>query len=639
MKNLSFLFGVLTVMIVSGAASALDNDVVDSDTEQTTTEAVGGDVLAQSGEASESSSSSGLADYVESQLSEPEQSFPYIENHGYFRFRADNFWNLDLNTQGTSPVLPPLEATPRVEESIPADRGDFYDPEAELLSSANIRFRYHPIVHITDTMRINAEIDLLDNLVLGSTPDGFTAFGASPDNRFDVPLVAFTPGQQVPNEDLTLGDSIRVRQAYAEMNFLGLIRVGRMASNWGLGILANSGGAYNASPLAPRTSHRGVALQGFNCMDCDYGDLVDRFMFITRPLSTVYVGFVYDWASSGTVSYLEDQPQGQARDLSQIDDVSQFGFIAVRSHNSDAERRERDRRLKELRLPVIEGGVYLVHREQQADQGQTGFFPNDTETAFAPRLATAWIPDLWVRLLWEPAFKRRIRLELEAVMIVGDIENVEPGLPDDDGGSARELNQLGIAFESDFRFNNLTTGLNAGYASGRSTEGENARLAPGWGVQDFNPVTGGSQSDRDVTNFKFDRDYFVDSIMFREVIGTITNAVYFNPYVQYDFFTAQTSAMGARLDGIYAMAPQPEVTPGGESGIGLEVDATVYYKSDNYQADVSGGAFFPFGAFNGVTDRARIPSIANFYELNNSYEAAVDAEEAFTLQFRLMWAF
>ena len=597
-------------------------------------------VFAQSEEGSGSGDgTSGLADYVESQLNEPEQSFPYLEHHGYFRFRADNFWNLDLNTQGTSPILPPLEATNRVEETIPPDRGDFYDAEAELIAGANIRFRYHPTFHITDTMRIHAEFDILNNLVLGSTPDGYSIFGASPNNRFDVPLVAFSPGQQPPNEDLTFRDAIQVRQAYAEMNFLGVIRVGRMASNWGLGILANRGGSYDAAPLTERTSRNGVALQGFDCVDCDYGDVVDRLMFITRPLDTIYAGFVYDWASSGTVSYVEDEPFGQPRDLSQIDDVSQWGLIAVRAYNGERERRERDRLLKEERVPVIEGGVYVIRREQQADQGQTGFSPNDLDTAFAPRLAQVWIPDLWVRMLWEPAFKRRIRLELEAVGLFGDIENVEPGLPSDDGGSSRDIRQIGIAFESDFRFNNLTTGLNAGYASGRSTEGENASQAPGWGVQDFNPVTGGSQSDRDVTNFKFDRDYFIDQIMFREVIGAITNAIYVNPFVQYNFFTAQTNAMGARIDAIYARAPKPDVTPGGEGNIGLEFDATVYYKSENYLASVSGGVFFPFAALNGVADRARIPSVADFWDLENSYNSGVDAEDAWTLQFHLMWAF
>lgn len=598
-----------------------------------------GSALAQSGDAgSNGSGASDLADYVEQQLTEPEQSYPYFEHHGYFRFRADNFWNLDLDTRGTSPVLPPLEATPRVQETIPEDRGDFYDPEAELLSTANIRLRYHPIVHITDTMRIHAELDILDNLVLGSTPDGFTLFGASPDSRFDTPLVAFAPGAQPANSNFTFRDSIQVRQAYAEMNFLGVIRVGRQASNWGLGILANGGGNYGYDGQ-PRTSHRGIAMQGFNCMDCDFGDVWDRFLFATRVLPTTYVGFLYDWASSGTVGYIEDQPQGQARDLAQFDDVNQIGFLVFRRFASDEEQRERDRLMLEENRPIIEGGAYFLIRSQEAEQSAGGFEPNDLDTPFAPRNATAYIPDIWVRMMWVPRFQQRIRLELEVAGVFGSIENVLAGLPSADNNPNRDISQIGVAFESDFRFRNLTTGLNAGYASGRSTQGDNARLVPGWGVNDLNPVTGGAESDRDVTNFKFDRDYFVDQIMFREVIGAITNAIYFDPYVQYNFFTAQDNAMGARLDFIYAMAANGDVTPGGDSSIGLEIDALLYYAGEHYRADVSYGVFFPFGAFDGVEGRGRIPSVADFYDLEGAYTEDVAATTAHTLQFHLMWAF
>jgi uncharacterized protein (TIGR04551 family) len=581
-----------------------------------------------------------LAEYAESQLAQPSQSYPFVEHHGYFRFRGDMFWNLDLDTQGTSPVLPPLETNPtRIQEP---ERSDIFDPDAELLAGANIRFRYHPIFHITEGSRIHVELDLLDNLVLGSTPDGFTLFGGDPNVRFDVPLGAFAPGAQPMNEAFTFRESIRVRQAYAEMEFLGLIRVGRMASNWGLGILANHGGSYSSSPLQPRTSNRGVALGGFNCVDCDFGDVVDRFMFVTRVLPTIYVGFLFDWQNQGTASYREDQPLGQAHDLAEVDDVFEVVFTAFRSYFTEREQRERARRLTELNEPIIEGGVYFVLRNQAAEQGSGGGFePNDTTTPFVPRLASAIIPDIWVRLLWEPAFRRRIRLELEAVAVIGEIENALPTNPDPGNPDAarREIQQFGVAFESDFRFADLTTGLNAGFASGRSTTGDNARTAPGWGVRDFNPVTGGTGADREVRNFKFDRDYFVDMIMFRELIGAITNAIYFNPFVQYNFWTAQSDSMGARLDLIYALPARAEVTPGGEGSIGFEADVMLYYHTATYRASVAYGLFVPGGAFDGRTGRARIPTVAGFWDLDGSYGEDVDATLAHTLQFHLMWAF
>ena len=40
-------------------------------------------------------------------------------------------------------------------------------------STANLRLRLNPEIHISDNLRIMSQIDLLDNLVLGSTPDAY----------------------------------------------------------------------------------------------------------------------------------------------------------------------------------------------------------------------------------------------------------------------------------------------------------------------------------------------------------------------------------------------------------------------------------------------------------------------------------
>ena len=37
---------------------------------------------------------------------------------------------------------------------------------------ANMRFRLNPELHISDNLRVMSQIDMLDNLVLGSTPSG-----------------------------------------------------------------------------------------------------------------------------------------------------------------------------------------------------------------------------------------------------------------------------------------------------------------------------------------------------------------------------------------------------------------------------------------------------------------------------------
>ena len=56
------------------------------------------------------------------------------------------------------------------------------------------------------------------------------------------------------------------------------------------------------------------------------------------------------------------------------------------------------------------------------------------------------------------------------------------------------------------------------------------------------------------------------------------------------------------------------------------------------------GLFVPFGAFDAQPGRTRIPAVEEFYQnagqaLEPTFQNAVDAAIAHTLQFHLMWAF
>ena len=46
-------------------------------------------------------------------------------------------------------------------------------------AGANMRFRLDPELHISDNLRVISQIDLLDNLVLGSTPNDYRKRPAS----------------------------------------------------------------------------------------------------------------------------------------------------------------------------------------------------------------------------------------------------------------------------------------------------------------------------------------------------------------------------------------------------------------------------------------------------------------------------
>ncbi len=589
---------------------------------------------------SASPSGGGDADWrrlTEAELLEPTRDFPYVEWHGYFRFRADSFWNLDLDTFGTSAVLPPIESVIYPDNEIgdvqlELESAELTNADAEHLAGANIRMRLRPTFHITEKTRLHLELNILDNMMLGSTPDGYNSLNPGGNVRGDVPLVAFSGGQEPPNTQTVLRDSISVTQAYGEVNtFFGTIRLGRMASHWGLGILANGGGSYTHLN-EPRVSNRGLSLSGHTCLDCDYGDYVDRAMFITNLFDT-YLALAWDYNVAGPSNLSADDYFGQPRDTSQYDDVNSIAVALFQRPMQPAEIAARNRTLKELRRPTLDWGAYFVYRRQRLSA--EGYNLEEPADVYVDRDARAYIPDIWFRVLSEPAFRTRIRLEGELAAIFGTIGNADPVGPNE--GKERDIRMFAAALEFDYTRAALATGFNAGYASGRSFEGEAEEDYIGFNVNDGWDI---SASEPTLTNFRFDRNYFVDAIMFREVIGTVTNAIYVNPFFRYDLFSKQDDTLGARLDLITAFAANSEATPSGEGFYGVETDLTIFYREPRYGADIMAGLYLPGSAFDGLRGNTRMPQVANALpRLTANYEADEDATPAWTLQGRFFWAF
>jgi uncharacterized protein (TIGR04551 family) len=537
----------------------------------------------------------------------PDVAYPYIEHHGSFRFRTDSFYNLDLNTSGTSPILPPPSNF--LPEGNPANSG------AEWYAGANIRFRYAPALHIYEDLSIHLEMDLPDNLVMGSTPDGLNENG---NRRSDVPLIAFSGGQAPPDGRFNL----RLKQAFGQVKtFFGVIRAGRMASQWGLGILANGGGG----------------------MDDDYGDYADRVLFMTKVLGA-YVVASYDFPSEGPLTYETRNPMGQARDADEFDDVSQYVLAVFRRPITQQDNDEQNRRLKEEGLPVFNGGFYLVYREQEASYedhalGDVATAPDDYPELVA-RNASAWIPDLWVQFLWEPRYRSRLRIELEAVALYGEIGFVkspsDPEVSDCFGGNAdleactkhqRDIKQFGLAVETEFKLNQFFTfGLYGGYATGRNAFG-------------FQLNEGKVEPEAAPSNFKFDRNYHVDTILFREIIGAVTNTIYVNPWAQFDFWTRNKDTFGFRFSPIYARAVEKEATPSGKSNLGIEFDSLLFYREEGrFQTDLGYALLIPLDAFDAVEGRPRL-TYPGFDSPTFQSDETGDAGLAHSIQARMFWFF
>jgi len=527
----------------------------------------------------EASQDTSLGGWTDRQAERP-PSFPRLEHHGYFRFRADVFWNghlglsvLEGNDLRTTAIPPPLSANDINSSGVNPWFPDGDTEDRRTLASANIRFRYQPTFHISPSMRIHGTFDVLDNLVLGSTPDFAGNLG-----RADVPLVAFSSTQAPPTAGFNgFKDSVAVKEAYAEWQPAFLLRAGRMSSHWGLGILANGGGD----------------------VDDDYGDYADRVL-LGLKLYGVYVFAAYDFVYSGFTTDSHNELFGQPKDLGTGDDVQQAVLTVFQRPMSADEKARREVDYREKFEPIFDWGVYGVFRSQTLgysafeyelwleDGGYTG--NNYDQVVLQERQAWAVVPDVWFRYMQRFDYFSGLRIEMEAVAVFGEVGHAV----DDNTAEtqSREIRQIGAALEAEYDWKELTVGIHTGFASGDSAEG--------FGLREGDSVIEGPDGSPNklVSAFKFDRGYHVDLLLFRELIGTITNAYYVRPYVAYDLFDSVEDALGARLDIVYGHSLAPKATPGDDPRLGLEFDLSLFYEEKGrFNLEFETGLLIPFDGF------------------------------------------
>ena len=454
-----------------------------------------------------------------------------------------------------------------------------------------MRLRLEPTINISEDVRIHAQFDLFDNLVLGSTPNGLTESGSGPAPH--VPLTAFADTQAPP----IAGVNSRKR-AWAEVGTpFGQLRFGRMPSQWGLGLLANNG----------------------SCWDCNYGDSADRIMFVTKLMGHI-IGAGYDFASSGpnSLSVNRGSPysDGQAIDLEPLDDVSQWIFVVGKIDPAEVVKDTVER--GEL---LLNYGSYVVYRQQNFDYPKNSGLDSTVEVLAAnmvERHAWAVIPDLWIKLMY-----KKFYLEAEAVIIYGKIENTSDQAKED----PLDIMQWGWALKSHYKFlkDSLTIGIEMGMASGDQSELFYLNRRQNLILQDLT-TKDGIALDTASNEFRFDNDYHVDLILFREIMGSVANAFYWKPWVQYNLM----DSLGARLNMIHSVAHKPIAYPGNDPNLGVELDLDIFYKNveEGFFFGLQYGVLFPL---DGLDRPAEIPGIGSTYE--------ADAEVAHTVQARLIVQF
>ncbi|MFP2930908.1 TIGR04551 family protein [Pyxidicoccus sp. 3LG] len=467
---------------------------------------------------------------------------------GFFRLRPTLFYKFDLGK------LPGQELFPRSPRSAGENTQSF----------ATMRLRMEPTFNVSEQVSLKMEVLGLDNVVLGSQPD--SRYPGDPRNVFGI----FSESQDEAVD--LLEDSIKLRRAYGEVKTpVGILRFGRMGSHWGLGMLRNDG----------------------TCFDCDFGDTVDRIQFVTNPFEGWYVTPMVDFNDEGVVDGRGSA--GEPVDLTQSDD-SHSWVIAIARRDTEPVIRSK----LENNQGVLQYGLHFTYRAQNWEYD--GSVTNGAGTGFIPRDAALYIPDLWLK--YE---ERTWRLEFELAATLGNIGNRAldvSGVNEPSQNQSLRIAQFGGVGQGEVKLlnNKLSLGLELGFASGdkapgfgnqpgRGGTGTNGATEPGdvEGPQ-FRCGAGGC-SDNAIRNFRFNRDYRVDLILWREIIGGVTDAFYVRPAVKY------TITDGFDLYGrlIYSQALYAESTPSFEnSALGLEVNVGADYKTeDGFIAGVAYGILFP----------------------------------------------
>lgn len=502
---------------------------------------------------------------------EQKKKLELLELDGYLRVRPTLFHDMDLargpdvngNTLYPRPVNDP-------------------DPtKARTLSWADTRVRIDPTLNLSEDIRLRGQVDLLDNLVLGST--------SQLDGRTPIPFLSWNQLSPQSGVNGPL-NAIRVKRAWAEVNTpIGLLSFGRMGNHWGLGVVHNDG----------------------NGLDNDFGDTVDRIQFAAK-LAGFYLVPMIDFVGKGPTTFSQQVSggfTGQPVDRDQADDVSgpiSLPVLSVAVARKDTEK-ELQRRVDAGEM-VLNYGAYFTYRYQRSQTVDTA-----GGAVSIPRDAQVYSPDVWFKLA-----TKRFRLEAELGGHFGSIGN-RALVPTSDPTQNQSLSilQVGGAVQGAYKLleGQLQITGEVGFASGDPAAGMGNRDAMGNATYPNGGTAAGSIDgpqfdctslsckDAAITNFRFNRDYRVDLILWREILQGVTDAVYVKPGVKYEI----ADGFNVFLNVIYSRALYAASTPGNDANLGVEFDPGVSYVSDDgFTASFVYGGLIPLqglsagpNAFNG----------------------------------------
>ncbi len=203
--------------------------------------------------------------------------------HGYFRNRVVGSYDLDLQKRNSS---------------VPYSNNRF-----DFIQYNQMRLRLEPTFKLNDYLSIQAQFDVLDNILYGSKDTQQLHIIAPVVGDQTLPPGAGSFYMTGPS---TVGENgaINVRRVWADiLTPIGKFRIGRQPSHWGLGIFQNDGNE----------------LQG------DFGDTADRILYLMQynaPSAGTFTGgllwdIAYEAQFDPRISLLNTTPNSNSRDTQQ----------------------------------------------------------------------------------------------------------------------------------------------------------------------------------------------------------------------------------------------------------------------------------------------------------------------------------
>jgi uncharacterized protein (TIGR04551 family) len=518
---------------------------------------------------------------------------PVVELHGYFRTRGELFQNLALgrhsstfqgsDSQSLAPI--PLDQSYQTIGNSTGAGVNLCGPNANAIchdeteSSANMRLRLDPEIHISDNLRIVSEIFALDNVVLGSTPDAYaiqpsatpvttpnksSAYQSAGYNAY-APIGFNSTTQGAPTAGVnSLQNSINVERVWAEyMTPVGQLRFGRMPGQWGLGMTENAGDG----------------------LDSDYQTTLDRLMFISGIKSMdLYFGGAWDFVSTGpTNATAYSVYGGQPYSVCNLCNVNEWAAFVAHKTNPE---------LQKLALSrgdlVVNGGLYTKFRSQYLDvaTSSTGVpqTPQSLDTTInannglEARQAWALTPDLWLQALWG-----KLRFEAEGAAVIGEIGSLHGNGINASPNDTADIREYAFVTQTEFKAIEDKLDLQFGFGWASGDPWAYGSSASGTNQGSLNPSANLPQEANGIgpiSTFSMHPDYRVDLIFFREILTRVEGAYYFRPSVDYDFLRhANGEKFGGGAALIWSRASDFVQTPGHHRDLGVELDLRLYYQS------------------------------------------------------------